>query len=184
MSPFDDQLQGLLDKQAITEVIHRYGRSMDRVDQEIGYSVFWPDAVADYHEQMFQGTGHGFIDWVLPTHLSFFASHSHRFSNILIDVAGDRARSETYVEVTLRRIDDEGRCFDSLNCGRYVDRWERRDGEWRIIHRRYLHDIGNTVPATAGFATTSRRDRLDPSYFPDDGPDAPAVMLPSRTIAD
>ena len=166
-----DELQVLLDKQAITEVIYRYGRSMDRLDRDLGYSVFWPEATADYHEQMYQGTGHGFVDMVMKAHLHFTA-HSHQFSNILIEVDGDTARSETYGDVTLRRVDDEGRCTDVRNLCRYVDRWERRNGEWRIIARAYLHDFDASGPAVGSYATTGRRDRLDASYFPPPSPSA------------
>ena len=162
----DDPVQVLLDKQAITEALYRYARSMDRLDRELGYSVFWPEAAADYHEQMFVGTGHGFVDMVMEAHPSYHA-HSHQFSNISIWIDGDTARSETYGDVTLRRIDADGQCWDSRNLGRYVDRWERRDGEWRIIDRRYLHDFDATVAHDGDFVTTGRRDRLDASYFPE-----------------
>jgi hypothetical protein len=158
------ELQALLDKQDITEVIYRYGRSMDRLDRELGYSVFWPEAMADYHQQMYQGSGHGFVDMVMEAHLQF-ATHSHQFSNILITVDGDEALSETYGDVTLRRVDGDGRFVDTRSLGRYVDRWERRGDEWRIIDRQYLHDFDETIPSPGEFLTTGRRDRLDPSYF-------------------
>jgi hypothetical protein len=166
MGNADPQLQELLDKQAITEVIYRYGRSMDRLDRDLGRSVFWPEATADYHQQMYQGTGYGFIDMVMEAHPNFTA-HSHQFSNILITVEGDTATSETYGDVTLRRLDEGGRCIDSRNLGRYVDRWEKRRGEWRIIERTYLHDFDQSGASAGDFLTTGRRDRLDASYFPD-----------------
>jgi len=164
MGALEGQVQVLLDKQAITEVVYRYGRSMDRLDRELGYSVFWPEATADYHKQMYQGTGHGFVDMVMEAH-PHFLSHSHQFSNILITVDGDNAMSETYGDVTLRRVDEDGRFIDIRNLGRYVDRWEKRNGEWRIIERKYLHDFDETNPSGGEFMTTGRRDRLDLSYF-------------------
>ncbi len=160
----DTRLQELLDKQSITEAVYRYARSMDRLDRELGYSVFWPEATADYHEQMYQGSGHGFIDMCMEAHPTFH-SHSHQFTNVLIHIDGDTATSETYGDVTLRRIDDDGNFVDMRNLGRYVDRWERRDGEWRIIARTYLHDFDQTNQSGGLFATTGRRDRSDPSYF-------------------
>jgi hypothetical protein len=160
-------LQELIDKQAITETIYRYARSMDRLDRELGYGVFWPEATTDYHEQMYQGTGYGLVDMVMDAHLNYVA-HSHQFSNILITVDGDAARSETYGDVTLRRIDEDGTAIDSRNLGRYVDRWEKRSGEWRIIDRKYLHDFDQSGPSAGDFMTTGRRDHGDPSYFPSD----------------
>lgn len=165
MQDGNEALQELLAKQAITEVIYGYARSMDRLDRELGYGAFWPEATADYHEQMFMGTAHGFVDMCMEAHLNFVA-HSHQFSNISIVVDGDTARSETYGDVTLRRIDETGTPIDSRNLGRYVDRWERRDGEWRIIDRKYLHDFDQTGPSAGDFLTTGRRDAEDASYFP------------------
>jgi hypothetical protein len=164
MAPSDEQLQELLDKQAITEAIYRYGRCMDRLDREAGRSMFWPEATADYGEQLFQGTCYDFIEMCMEAHPTF-ASHSHQFSNILITVDGPTATSETYGDVTLRRIDDQGQYIDLRNLGRYVDRWEKRDEEWRIITRIYLHDFDQSGPSAGDFVTTGRRDRLDASYF-------------------
>jgi SnoaL-like domain len=164
MSSVQTGLQELLDKQAITEALFRYARSMDRLDRELGYSVFWPEATADYDQQMYQGTGHGFVDMCMEAHPTFH-SHSHQFSNILITVNGDTATSETYGDVTLRQVVDDGTYVDMRNLGRYIDRWERRNNEWRIISRIYLHDFDETNPSGGAFTTTGRRDRNDPSYF-------------------
>lgn len=161
-------LRELLDKRAIEEQIYNYGRSMDRLDRELGYRVFWPEAVADYDEQMFVGTGNGFVDMCMDAHLGFVA-HSHQFTNILITISGDTARSETYGDVTLRMIGADGVPIDSRNLGRYVDRWERRGDEWRIIHRQYLHDFDQSGPNAGNFATTGRRDPRDASYFGGEG---------------
>jgi hypothetical protein len=165
MASADDHLQSLLDKQAITEAIYRYARCMDRLDREAGHSVFWPEATADYGEQLFQGTCYEFIEMCMEAHPNF-TSHSHQLSNILITVDGTTATSETYGDVTLRRIDESGRCIDLRNLGRYVDRWEKRSDEWRIIARIYLHDFDQSGPSAGDFATTGRRDRLDARYFP------------------
>jgi hypothetical protein len=165
MKSQERRLQEMLDKQEIVEQIYNYGRSMDRLDHALGKAVFHPEAVADYGEQMYQGTGWGFVDMALGAHLGYL-SHSHQFSNILIQVDGDAAASETYGDVTLRRRDADGVFQDIRNLGRYVDRWTRRDGVWRILHRQYVHDFDQSGPSTGQFETRGRRDRRDPSYFP------------------
>jgi SnoaL-like domain len=86
-------------------------------------------------------------------------------SNILITVNGDTATSETYGDVTLRQVVDDGTYVDMRNLGLYIDRWERGNNEWRIISRIYLHDFDETNPSGGAFTTTGRRDRNDPSYF-------------------
>jgi hypothetical protein len=179
MSSQSQRLQVLLDKQEITEQIYRYARSMDRLDETLGKNCFWPEAKADYGSQMYQGTGYGFVEMCMAAH-SHFTSHSHQFSNILIALDGDRAQSETYGDVTLRRNGENGQLIDSRNLGRYIDRWERRDGNWRISDRQFLLDFDQSGPAIGAlFETTGRRDQTDPSYFgylaKDNGTGSPAT---------
>ena len=138
---------------------------MDRLDADLGKACFHADAPADYGAQMFRGTGHGFVDMCMAAHPAF-KSHSHQFSNIRIWLqSDDRARSETYADVTLRRIDEDGQAQDSRNLGRYIDAWDKRDGEWRIAKRIYVVDFDQSGPNAGHFETTGKRDRTDPSYF-------------------
>lgn len=161
-------IEDLIEKQEILAQITNYARSVDRLDHELGKGVFHPEARADYGD-MFQGTGWGFIDWCLEAHLSLL-SHSHQFSNISIELDGDCARSEAYGDVTVRMRDESGAIHVSRNLGRYIDRWEKRDGTWRIIDRHYVHDMDYSGPVAAGmYPMTGRRDRLDASYFPQAG---------------
>ncbi|MBL7496701.1 nuclear transport factor 2 family protein [Frankia sp. CNm7] len=140
-----------------------YCRGVDRIDPELGRSVFHPDAVADYGD-MFQGTGFEFIDFVCEAHRGFL-THTHQIGSISIAVDGDTAASECYVTARLRAENPGGGFVDILSYGRYVDRWARRDDVWRIAHRRYLHEMDETRTIEAGgFAVAGRRDRTDPSY--------------------
>ena len=52
----------LLDKQAITEVMHRYCRGLDRFDIELLRGVFWPDG-QDFHGA-FDGSASDFCAFV------------------------------------------------------------------------------------------------------------------------
>ena len=169
MTITNEQLQAMIDREEILGQIRSYARSVDRLDQALGKAVFHPDARADYGK-MFQGTGWGFIDWCLDSHLSLL-SHSHQFSNISIVIDGDHARSETYGDVTVRWRDGQAVTHVMRNLGRYIDRWEKRDGSWRISDRKYVHDMdyGGPVATTDMYAMTGRRDRMDASYFPEAG---------------
>jgi hypothetical protein len=151
------------DRQEITEQIYRYARSMDRRDVELGYQVFHDDAVADYGEGFYAGTGHGFIDWVTELHLSFI-THSHQMTNILIELDGDRAASETYAFINLRQQQGDQLLQITSWC-RYLDTWSYRSGRWAIDKRLLVHDLAEVRPVTA-FATSggARRDKGDPSY--------------------
>lgn len=153
----------LLDKQAIADTLARYCRGVDRIDLELMRSVFHVDAVADYGA-MFNGSGYEFADFIAQVHPAMEA-HSHHIGGITIAVAGDRAGSECYVIVRLRSRSAEGVATDTISHGRYVDRWERRDGVWRIAHRQYLHVLDDTRDVeTIMFEPGGSRDRADPSY--------------------
>ncbi len=149
-------------RQAITDVIHRYCRSMDRIDAELGYGVWHEGGTADYGP-VFQGTGRGFIDWVCEFHRTL-DSHHHQVGNILIDLRGNEAGSETYITVNLLAKEEaDGKRTIRTGRGRYLDRWSRRDGRWAIDHRHFILDfvVTHGVDVVTGW---SHRDSNDPSY--------------------
>jgi hypothetical protein len=157
-----ETLRHLLDRQAITDLLYRYCRSMDRMDAELGYSIWHEDATADY-EGYYKGTGRGFIDAACATHRRMLA-HSHQISNIIIELDGDRAGSETYVTGTLRLIKRE-QLRQLTMWVRYVDAWSRRNGRWGIDKRLQITDFDEIRDVTpASKQERARRDRSDPSY--------------------
>jgi len=157
-------MQGLLDKQAIRDVLSRYCRGLDRMDKEMAYSV-WHDGATAFYDGIFEGTGRGFIDWVWEAHAGM-ERHSHQITNVLIDLAGDRATSESYVTVVLWTLpDDEGRQNELVGRGRYLDRWARRAGVWGISERIHLLDMSTVLPLTRGETSAGfSRDEKDLSF--------------------
>ncbi|MCP3985344.1 MAG: nuclear transport factor 2 family protein, partial [bacterium] len=59
----DEELQELLDKQAINEVIQRISRTMDWLDDEGQASCYWPDAAIDFG--FFVGRADAFVPFVM-----------------------------------------------------------------------------------------------------------------------
>ena len=158
-----DALQELLDKEAIRDVIYRYSRGLDRMDKEMAYSVWHPDGTALYYG-IFEGTGHGFVDWVWKAHEAM-ESHSHQMTNSLIQVDGDRAISETYAIVSLRTNPDvNGKQSELVSRGRYLDRWSKREGRWAIEHRVYVMDLQTVDGVSEAGSAESKRDESDPSF--------------------
>jgi hypothetical protein len=137
MTDTTDPLAALVAKQAITEVLYQYCRAMDLNDLELGASVWHPDGTAHY-EGMFEGTGRGFVAFGQEGHRSAFDGTSHQVTNIMIELDGDRATSESYVTAANRIL---GGDKVYVIRGRYQDRWSRRGGEWRIDHRHFVTDI-------------------------------------------
>ena len=162
-------IQEIFDKEDIRQQIFNYSRSVDRIDEELGKAVFHPDATLDYGAHIFQGSAWEFIVWCLEAHRGC-VSHSHQMGNISIWLDGsDTARSETYGDVTVR-FSKDGVLVDNFNLVRYLDKWEKREGTWRIIERKCVHDLESTTPvANTSFPITGRRNKADASYFPDTG---------------
>lgn len=157
-----DLLTQVADRQAITDQIYRYCRAMDRIDHQLGYSVWHEDGTADYGDT-FQGTGRGFIDHVCAQH-SQMQQHSHQMSNIIVELDGDKAGSESYVTATLRMVRGDKTMQISV-ISRYVDTWSKRDGRWALDHRIAVMEMDEMREITPmKVHDTARRDRSDPSY--------------------
>lgn len=157
-------LRQVSDRQQITDLIYRYCRSMDRIDVELGYSIWHDDAVADYGPDVYQGTGRGFIDHVCEVHRHTL-HHSHQVSNIIIQLDGDTAASEAYVTGTLR-IQRGDKLLQVTAWSRYIDQWSRRNERWGIDKRVAVMDFDEIREVTSmGKQSQASRDRNDPSYL-------------------
>lgn len=160
-----ESLTQLIDRQAIKDVIYRYARGVDRMDSDLIRSCYHPDALDDH------GTGvtmsvDQFIEWAIPF-LRKYVSTMHLMANILVEFDGDLARVETYAVAYHRlRLGESG--AQDLSVGvRYVDRFARRDGEWRIANRvlvpawRRLDDVPSSDPASAAAGNRVIPDPLE-----------------------
>jgi ketosteroid isomerase-like protein len=158
----DPELQRRLDIDAIRDALMRYCRGVDRLDADIISSVYHPDAHDDHAGRIFNGetVGQGLVDWMLET----MDATSHNITNSIVEVDGDTAGSEAYTtSMHLHTVDGEQRLMLAL--ARYVDRFERRHGEWKIIDRLVVPDFTADVDAQVfDFLSPGRRDRTDPSY--------------------
>jgi len=154
-------LESLLDKDAIRDVIYRYCRALDRMEREAASTV-WHEGGTAFYDGIFEGTGEGFLDWVWEAHANM-ERHSHQITNVLIELDGSRARSESYVTVVLwTRPDAAGRQTELLGRGRYLDRWEKREGVWAIEHRVHVLDLSSEFALDrADVSAGSTRDGED-----------------------
>lgn len=157
-----ETLQTLADRQAITDLIYRYCRAVDRIDAELGYTIYHDDGVADYLPG-YRGSGRGSIDYICKNH-RLASGTSHQVTNIILQLDGDTATSEAYVTAALRT--EYGGQMKHINVwARYVDRWSRRDGRWGIDKRQAVIDF-NEIRDFAALPgeNAGRNDRSDPSY--------------------
>jgi hypothetical protein len=157
------EMQALVDRQAITDLIYLYCRAVDRLDVPLGHSIWHEDGQADYGSEVYQGDGRGVIDHICAQH-AHTLHHSHQVSNIVIQLDGDRAGSEAYCTATLR-VQRGERLLQMSVWSRYVDSWSRRDGRWGLDKRIAIRDFDEVREVTEmqrrGVGT---RDRNDPSY--------------------
>ncbi len=134
-APLAAALQGLLDREAIRDCLYRYCRGIDRCDEEALRSAYWEDAT-DCHGA-WHGSADGFIAQALAR-LRQGGRRVHQVTNVLIDLRGDAAAVESSffaLQSTAATPDRE-----TFLCGRYVDRFERRSGAWRVASRTVVYD--------------------------------------------
>jgi hypothetical protein len=168
--PPDPDLEALLAEQAIRTVLLRYCRGVDRMDRELVRTCYHPDATDDHGS--FSGGVDEFLEWVFRV-LGRYELTMHFLGNLLVEPHPQRAglaRAETYGIAFHRSAGGDPR--GNLMTGfRYVDRFERREGEWRIARRvavtewSRVDDPERWWPIPDGMLT-GRRDRTDPVYEP------------------
>ncbi|HQN49966.1 MAG TPA: nuclear transport factor 2 family protein [Phenylobacterium sp.] len=127
------ELQGLLDKQAITEVLMRYSRAVDRGDEALLRACYHDDAVED-HGGSFLGAANDYIAAILPA-LHSDRLMTHTVTNVLVELESPTlARSECYY-LSFARYPAAEPPFETLTLARAIDRMEKRGGVWRIARR-------------------------------------------------
>ena len=162
------EFREMLDRNEIAEALYTYCRAVDRVDRELGYSIWNEGAQVDYGEAIFVGPARGVIDYICDSHLKGIA-HSHQIANIIIKLDGDRAFSEAYVNSAMRMM--HGDQLIQVNTrGRYLDCWTRQGGRWGIDKRVFVNDLDEVRPVVPGsIPPRLSLDRSDLSYALFDG---------------
>jgi hypothetical protein len=176
-----EAIQALVDKQAIYEVVLRGCRGGDRFDLEMILSVFH-DGAQLHNVAGFNGSCEDLRAFLAPIRASFAGGPAtyHMLGNHFVELNGDRAVSESYVMVhhwgqsSSSNPADEtaAQAFADNNYTagtRYIDKFERRAGEWRIVERWAVRDW-----------TWTHRGRGTISPGPNDGP--PGKLSPDDTI--
>ena len=170
-------LEQLLDREAIRQVLFRYCRGIDRRDRAALDTVYWPDAIDDHvHVRL---SGPDYVNHVLQATAAMLTAH--HLTNLLIEPdAPGNARSEAYFIAMHEMIGDSGVPEFIMLSGRYLDRFAQRAGEWRILHRTLVFDMQQTRAIGRWDGWLARIARLG-AAFPHD---ALYSMLPSSGVPD
>lgn len=161
----EGDIRDLLDEREIRRALSRYWRGVDRLDLDLMTSAFHSDAV-DHHAGN-DRPAHEFARAALDRMPEVAPGGTqHRVANISIELAGDTAWSEAYFHAVHNAGDRLNELF-----GRYVDRFERRNGDWKIAERWSVVDFSQSAPRNALSSEKNpnthrgRRDKTDLSYF-------------------
>jgi hypothetical protein len=164
MAVSDADIEDLIARRDIYEVLTRYSRALDRANVELMKTVYWPDGI-DNHG-VFNGNAAEFAEFIVREIQNWFEVTMHGLMNCHIDVDGDFAASETYLFAYHKvRADKAEEIFGSRYMamfdkkgldpnhhhfyfgGRYLDQFERRNGEWRILKRQVVMDWNDNRPS-------------------------------------
>lgn len=143
----------IADRFMIQDLMYRWCRAVDRLDKQGMLDIFHPGAIDSHGPYI--GPAEGLVDWILVRHKPIAVS-SHFIGNLLIEfVTEDVALVESYVR-TIQQYPPEGKAqlaqltggatgnpetaTDMFTSSRYMDRVERRNGEWRIARRDLIQD--------------------------------------------
>lgn len=166
--PPESRLQDLLDRHDIHQVLLRYARGLDRMDAALARSCYFDECIEDHGR--FVGMPDDFIAYWSAI-AATYVSAQHSITNHVCDLQGDDAYCETYYIFTA--VAPQPPHFFST--GRYIDHFQRRDGEWRIANRVTIVEGTFDLPESAVTAALppaytaedpcqAARDRSDVSY--------------------
>ncbi len=159
------EIRELLDRQKCYDVLTRYCRALDRADVELMKTVYWDDAVDDHG--VYEGNAQDFAEFIIREIQNWFEVTMHAICNIHMEYYGDTMCTESYLIAYHKVRGDrdeintiqgptylsklspeqiEGTHHVFLYGGRYIDRLEKRDGEWRIAMRQVCMDWNENWP--------------------------------------
>jgi hypothetical protein len=161
------KLQYLTDRQEILDCIVRTSRGNDRFDVERISGSYHADGLHELGQKRISGSDYG--EHANHAHAVISEANLHNVTMHSCEIDGDVAHAESYV---IGLFLDKGCETARILAGRYIDRLEKRNGQWKIVLRRATVEIpleGNAklpnrkaVPGS-GYLKGSR-DKHDPSY--------------------
>lgn len=157
-------LEDLVARRDVYDVLTRYCRALDRADADLMQSVYWPDGVD--HHGVFNGNAAEFAEFIVREIQQWFEVTMHAIMNVHMEISGDVACTESYLFAYHKvKADMAGEIFGARYLemykghgldkdhhhfyygGRYIDRLEKRDGEWRIAKREVVMDWNDNSPS-------------------------------------
>ncbi len=130
------KIQHLTDREEILDCIVRNSRGNDRFDLEMVASSYHADGLHEVGRNVLPGPQYG--EHANHAHGAMCEQNLHHVTMHSVQIDGDVAHAESYVIGLFLNKDTQ---TSRILSGRYIDRLERRDGEWRIVVRRATVEV-------------------------------------------
>jgi hypothetical protein len=129
----DQALRQMSDVSELRQLLARYCRAVSRCDPELLKSVYHPDATDGHFEGSAWEWAEALCDEKNRVNLRGIRIV---LASEYFELHGESAAGE--IAFIVYRLSKD----DTLQTtwGRYLDRYQRRDGDWRIFERSMLHD--------------------------------------------
>jgi hypothetical protein len=187
----DPRFERELDRREIEDVLRLYCRAIDRLDTDLLKSLYHPDGT-DHHGS-FSGNAHEFADFIMDRLRRETSYGFHTVTHSSVEIDGTAAAAESYYigyhrvpggwdslshyfgEAYAREAEALGTLTieHEYECGgRYIDRFAKRCGAWKILARRITNEWSRCGPTSrvvddgelAHYNLPGARDRSDPVY--------------------
>lgn len=159
LKAFDEMLA----REEIRLCLLRYTRGVDRHDTALVATAYHADATDDHTGYI--GPGRNLGHYANSAHDALWEAHQHFTTNVSIELDGDTAHVESYFIVAGRRKQNTA---TDVHGGRYLDRFEKRDGRWAIAERVCVYEWGQPAEGAAAQLKTwplGTHDASDPSFM-------------------
>ena len=137
MAPSEALLQEMLDEFQLRKLVNSYCRAVDRGDIAHLWGLYHDDAEDD-HGAFSTGLADDFLNELAAVR-PYIRSMQHNVTTINFAISGDTAEGEIYTIATHTFVTGD-RDVDVSVGGRYLDKYEKRDGTWKFIERRIVTD--------------------------------------------
>ena len=147
------------DKHTCAEVILSWGLYRDQRR--------WPELISTFHPDgeiavsWFRGPFTDFVE-----HCKRGSPSKHLIMPPVVRVAGDRAVAETGIVILVRQVIDR-LPVDMTSRARFLDRLERRQGEWRILERAAVYEQDRLDPVVPSEAFARMMQAADVAQYPE-----------------
>ncbi|MGB2921007.1 MAG: nuclear transport factor 2 family protein [Mycobacterium sp.] len=169
MSPSEALLQEMADEFQLRKLVHSYCRAVHRGDLAKLRSLYHHDATDD-HGAFSAGSVEAFLA-ELAAARPYIRSMQHHVTTANFAISGTTAEGEVY-SVAIHTLSGGDHDVDVIVGGRYLDKYENRDGTWKFVERTIVTDwsqvndpsIGDQSHPITSATPKGTPDANDPSY--------------------